>query len=187
MEHKNLFSYPIAKSKTRLWRKYVKPFLERERRNRINKSVNQLKDLMISQLNISDRCASKLEQADILEMTLNHLQAGVTRRRINTIRPGGSVTRIVTRNGHSVHSNSIKNLSKKLKRIKSASAAETSTSASIAISEEIETEPETEAAPLVATVSNASTVSNSDVDMDLDISLPTINENNAEEDYWRPW
>ncbi|KAH8382530.1 hypothetical protein KR009_003998 [Drosophila setifemur] len=59
-------------SKTYQYRKVMKPLLERKRRARINKCLDELKDLMAE-------CASqtgdaKFEKADILEVTVQHLR-----------------------------------------------------------------------------------------------------------------
>ncbi|KAH8295162.1 hypothetical protein KR018_008173, partial [Drosophila ironensis] len=59
-------------SKTYQYRKVMKPLLERKRRARINKCLDELKDLMAE-------CASqtgdaKVEKADILEVTVQHLR-----------------------------------------------------------------------------------------------------------------
>uniref|UniRef100_UPI003590026C transcription factor HES-4-like isoform X1 n=2 Tax=Myxine glutinosa TaxID=7769 RepID=UPI003590026C len=55
-------------------RKTSKPIMEKRRRARINDSLNQLKALMLDALNKDTSRHSKLEKADILEMTVKHLQ-----------------------------------------------------------------------------------------------------------------
>lgn len=66
------FNYPL---RTNSERRLMKTMVERERRNRMNKSIDQLKDFMVEELNLSEDCAGKLEKADILEMTVQHLRA----------------------------------------------------------------------------------------------------------------
>ena len=51
----------------------MKPLLERKRRARINKCLDELKDLMVYALQSEGETISKLEKADVLEMTVNHL------------------------------------------------------------------------------------------------------------------
>uniref|UniRef100_UPI00358E3FE6 transcription factor HES-4-B-like isoform X2 n=1 Tax=Myxine glutinosa TaxID=7769 RepID=UPI00358E3FE6 len=56
-------------------RKSSKPVMEKRRRARINDSLNQLKSLMLDALKKDTSRHSKLEKADILEMTVKHLQS----------------------------------------------------------------------------------------------------------------
>ncbi|KAJ8916789.1 hypothetical protein NQ315_005794 [Exocentrus adspersus] len=65
-------SQPI--SRTMQYRKVMKPLLERKRRARINRCLDELKDLMVSALVTDGENMSKLEKADILELTVGHLQ-----------------------------------------------------------------------------------------------------------------
>jgi hairy-and-enhancer-of-split protein len=51
----------------------MKPMLERKRRARINKCLDELKDLMVSALQAEGENVSKLEKADILELTVRYL------------------------------------------------------------------------------------------------------------------
>jgi len=51
----------------------MKPLLERKRRARINKCLDELKDLMTTALQEQGENVSKLEKADILELTVRHL------------------------------------------------------------------------------------------------------------------
>lgn len=51
----------------------MKPLLERKRRARINKCLDELKDLMTTALQEDGENLSKLEKADILELTVRHL------------------------------------------------------------------------------------------------------------------
>nr|XP_031539437.1 transcription factor HES-2 [Vicugna pacos] len=55
-------------------RKRLKPLLEKRRRARINASLSQLKGLILPLLGRESSCYSKLEKADILEMTVRFLQ-----------------------------------------------------------------------------------------------------------------
>ncbi|XP_076257927.1 enhancer of split mbeta protein-like [Rhynchophorus ferrugineus] len=61
-------------SKTMQYRKVMKPLLERKRRARINRCLDELKDLMISALAMDEENVTKLEKADILEITVAHLR-----------------------------------------------------------------------------------------------------------------
>ncbi|KAJ6220121.1 hypothetical protein RDWZM_005933 [Blomia tropicalis] len=55
-------------------RRITKPIMEKKRRARINNSLNELKGLILDALNKDPSRHSKLEKADILEMTVRHLQ-----------------------------------------------------------------------------------------------------------------
>ncbi|OQV22523.1 hypothetical protein BV898_03697 [Hypsibius exemplaris] len=57
-------------------RKSSKPAMERRRRQRINQSLSELKSLLLDSMRRSDKTRqnSKLEKADILELTVRHLQ-----------------------------------------------------------------------------------------------------------------
>ncbi|XP_078785487.1 hairy-related 8.2 isoform X1 [Oryzias latipes] len=59
--------HPSAKEE----RKMRKPLIERKRRERINNCLDQLKETVIGAFRLDQ---SKLEKADILEMTVKHLQ-----------------------------------------------------------------------------------------------------------------
>ncbi|XP_005926660.1 hairy-related 8.2 [Haplochromis burtoni] len=63
----NLGKHPSAKEE----RKLRKPLIERKRRERINNCLDQLKETVIGAFRLDQ---SKLEKADILEMTVKHLQ-----------------------------------------------------------------------------------------------------------------
>lgn len=65
-------SQPI--SRTMQYRKVMKPMLERKRRARINRCLDELKELMVFALATDGDNVSKLEKADILELTVAHLQ-----------------------------------------------------------------------------------------------------------------
>lgn len=51
----------------------MKPMLERKRRARINRCLDELKELMVTALQSEGENVSKLEKADILELTVQHL------------------------------------------------------------------------------------------------------------------
>lgn len=51
----------------------MKPMLERKRRARINRCLDELKELMLTALQAEGENVSKLEKADILELTVQHL------------------------------------------------------------------------------------------------------------------
>lgn len=65
-------SKPITKASEH--RRITKPIMEKKRRARINNSLNELKMLILTALNKDPTRHSKLEKADILEMTVRHLQ-----------------------------------------------------------------------------------------------------------------
>uniref|UniRef100_A0A8B9T144 Hes family bHLH transcription factor 2 n=1 Tax=Anas platyrhynchos TaxID=8839 RepID=A0A8B9T144_ANAPL len=52
----------------------LKPLLEKRRRARINESLNQLKALILPLVGKDSSRCSKLEKADILEMTVQFLK-----------------------------------------------------------------------------------------------------------------
>lgn len=61
-------------SRTHQYRHMIKPMLERKRRARINKCLDELKDLMVSALQKDGESITKLEKADVLELTVRHLR-----------------------------------------------------------------------------------------------------------------
>ena len=61
-------------SRTHQYRKVMKPLLERKRRARINKCLDDLKDIMVFALQSEGESITKLEKADVLELTVRHLQ-----------------------------------------------------------------------------------------------------------------
>lgn len=62
-------------SKTYQYRKVMKPLLERKRRARINKCLDELKDLLAEHLQqINGENPVKVEKADILEITVQHFR-----------------------------------------------------------------------------------------------------------------
>ena len=74
-------------SRTHQYRKVMKPLLERKRRARINSCLDELKDLMVSALHTEGESISKLEKADILELTVRHLQK-LQRQQMLALNPG---------------------------------------------------------------------------------------------------
>lgn len=64
---------PEPVSRTYQYRKVMKPMLERKRRARINRCLDELKELMVTALQSEGENVSKLEKADILELTVRHL------------------------------------------------------------------------------------------------------------------
>merc|ERR1712032_1480749 len=61
-------------TKTQTYRAIVKPLIEKKRRARINSCLDELKDLMVFALQTVGESISKLEKADVLELTVNHLR-----------------------------------------------------------------------------------------------------------------
>ena len=61
-------------SRTHQYRKVTKPLLERKRRARINKCLDEIKDILVDALQAEGESITKLEKADVLELTLKHLQ-----------------------------------------------------------------------------------------------------------------
>merc|ERR1711892_227259 len=61
-------------SRTQEYRKIVKPLIERKRRARINTCLDELKDLMVFAMQSEGESISKLERADVLELTVKHLR-----------------------------------------------------------------------------------------------------------------
>jgi len=61
-------------SRTYQYRKVMKPMLERKRRARINKCLDELKDLMVNAMQNEGEDVAKMEKADVLEVTVNHLK-----------------------------------------------------------------------------------------------------------------
>ncbi|XP_050682359.1 enhancer of split mbeta protein-like [Leptidea sinapis] len=82
-------AYPISDdgpqpvSRTYQYRKVMKPMLERKRRARINRCLDELKELMVSALQSEGENVAKLEKADILELTVRHLHKLRRQRRLS--------------------------------------------------------------------------------------------------------
>lgn len=64
----------MENSKTYQYRKVMKPMLERKRRARINKCLDELKDIMVDCLTQEGEHVTRLEKADILELTVEHMK-----------------------------------------------------------------------------------------------------------------
>ncbi|KAI4483631.1 hypothetical protein M0804_007891 [Polistes exclamans] len=64
-------------------RRNNKPIMEKRRRARINQCLDELKNLILEALKKDPTRHSKIEKADILEMTVKHLQT-VQRQQLNT-------------------------------------------------------------------------------------------------------
>nr|XP_009939447.1 PREDICTED: transcription factor HES-1-like [Opisthocomus hoazin] len=60
----------IASPRAGFTQRLRKPLIERKRRERINNCLDQLKETVVGAFHLD----SKLEKADILEMTVKHLQ-----------------------------------------------------------------------------------------------------------------
>ena len=74
-------------SRTDQYRKVMKPLLERKRRARINACLDELKDLMVFALQAEGESISKLEKADVLELTVTHLRK-LKRQQMLALNPG---------------------------------------------------------------------------------------------------
>ena len=72
----------VPLSRTHTYKKITKPLLERKRRARINKCLDELKDIMTVALQAEGENVSKLEKADILELTVRHLHKLSQSRRL---------------------------------------------------------------------------------------------------------
>ena len=72
----------VPLSRTHQYKKITKPLLERKRRARINKCLDELKDIMTVALQAEGENVSKLEKADILELTVRHLHKLSQSRRL---------------------------------------------------------------------------------------------------------
>merc|ERR1712226_31190 len=69
-------------TRTHQYKKFMKPLLERKRRARINKCLDELKEIMTAALTSQGENVSKLEKADILELTVSHLNKMHQARRL---------------------------------------------------------------------------------------------------------
>lgn len=74
---------PQPVSRTYQYRKVMKPMLERKRRARINRCLDELKELMVNALQSEGENVAKLEKADILELTVRHLHKLRRQRRLS--------------------------------------------------------------------------------------------------------
>lgn len=66
---------PEPMSRTYQYRKVMKPLLERKRRARMNRCVEDLKDLLVGVCSPEGEPITKLEKADVLELAVNHLKS----------------------------------------------------------------------------------------------------------------
>ncbi|XP_059622742.1 enhancer of split mbeta protein-like [Phlebotomus argentipes] len=80
----NTMAEPV--SRTYQYRKVMKPMLERKRRARINRCLDELKELMTGALQTEGENVAKLEKADILELTVRHLHS-LRRQNALAVRP----------------------------------------------------------------------------------------------------
>merc|ERR1719273_2349940 len=87
-----IIDYDISMSKTDQYRKVMKPLIERKRRARINSCLDELKDLMVFALQTEGESISKLEKADVLELTVNHLRK-LKRQQMLSLNPALDVDR----------------------------------------------------------------------------------------------
>ncbi|KAH8417358.1 hypothetical protein KR222_009479, partial [Zaprionus bogoriensis] len=86
-------------SKTYQYRKVMKPLLERKRRARINKCLDDLKDLMVECLQQEGEHVTRLEKADILELTVDHMRKLKQRGGLSLQPVGGIAGSSVVNNG----------------------------------------------------------------------------------------
>ncbi|KAH8294615.1 hypothetical protein KR018_000254 [Drosophila ironensis] len=77
-------------TKTQHYRKVTKPLLERKRRARMNLYLDELKDLIVDTMDAQGDQVSKLEKADILELTVNYLKSQQQQRLTNPQSPRSS-------------------------------------------------------------------------------------------------
>nr|XP_027226389.1 enhancer of split mbeta protein-like [Penaeus vannamei] len=75
-------------SRTDQYKRVMKPLLERKRRARINRCLDELRDLLVAALQAEGETVTRLEKADILELTVRHVRRLNQRRRL-TLPPGG--------------------------------------------------------------------------------------------------
>ncbi|CAG0912614.1 unnamed protein product [Notodromas monacha] len=74
-------------SRTYQYRKVMKPLLERKRRARINRCLDELKELMVGALQSEGENVAKLEKADVLELTVKYLRKLKLQNRLGTCVP----------------------------------------------------------------------------------------------------
>ena len=71
---------PVSRSDQ--YKRVMKPLLERKRRARINRCLDELRDLLVSVLQAEGEAVTRLEKADILELTVRHVRKLSQRRRL---------------------------------------------------------------------------------------------------------
>uniref|UniRef100_V9IHA8 Enhancer of split mbeta protein n=1 Tax=Apis cerana TaxID=7461 RepID=V9IHA8_APICE len=98
--------YEEPVSRTYQYRKVMKPMLERKRRARINRCLDELKDLMVTALQAEGENVAKLEKADILELTVRHLHTLRAARRL-TLTPENSYADRFREGVHPVRAGSV--------------------------------------------------------------------------------
>ena len=69
-------------SRTDQYKRVMKPLLERKRRARINRCLDELRDLLVAALQAEGETVTRLEKADILELTVRHVRRLNQRRRL---------------------------------------------------------------------------------------------------------
>merc|ERR1711923_66765 len=74
-------------TRTEEYRKVMKPLIEKKRRARINSCLDELKDLMVFAMQSEGESISKLEKADVLELTVKHLRK-LKRQQMLAVNPG---------------------------------------------------------------------------------------------------
>ena len=79
-------------SKCHQYRKVMKPLIEKKRRDRINRCLDDLRDLMIYAIQSEGEAIAKLEKADVLELTVRHLQK-LKRQRMLQANPATDIDR----------------------------------------------------------------------------------------------
>ncbi|XP_032779653.2 transcription factor HES-1 [Daphnia magna] len=84
-------------SRTMLYKKITKPLLERQRRARINRCLDELKELMSAALAAEGENLTKLEKADVLELTVRHLHQLHREGELSLNASGGGVGGIFNR------------------------------------------------------------------------------------------
>ncbi|KAI0224892.1 Transcription factor HES-1 [Lamellibrachia satsuma] len=65
---------PTQCSPPRVHRKFTKHLVEKKRRDRINQSLEQLKELLLGTVNTDPATFEKMEKADILQMTVEYMK-----------------------------------------------------------------------------------------------------------------
>ncbi|XP_050700640.1 enhancer of split mbeta protein-like [Eriocheir sinensis] len=75
-------------SRTDQYKRVMKPMLERKRRARINRCLDELRDLLVAALQAEGETVTRLEKADILELTVRHVRR-LNQRRALTLPPAG--------------------------------------------------------------------------------------------------
>ncbi|XP_034486656.1 enhancer of split m3 protein [Drosophila innubila] len=90
-------------SKTYQYRKVMKPLLERKRRARINKCLDDLKDLMVECLQQEGEHVTRLEKADILELTVDHMRKLKQRGGLSLQAVGGGGSNVAASSTSAAH------------------------------------------------------------------------------------